>query len=91
MVVIAIGTATNNVDIVPAITPSIRANTNPRIVSPPSRNITSSTTNVENEVENVRTSVALTASLIVYAIGRFGYRVRSSRTRSNTTTVSFIE
>jgi hypothetical protein len=45
-----IGDATNNEEYVPTITPTIKANINPLITSPPKRKITSNTKNVVKDV-----------------------------------------
>ena len=45
-----IGDATNNEEYVPTITPTIKANINPLITSPPKRKIISSTKNVVKDV-----------------------------------------
>ena len=45
-----IGDATNNDEYVPTITPTIKANINPLMTSPPKRKITSNTKNVVIDV-----------------------------------------
>ena len=67
------------------------ANTNPLMLSPPKMNIAINTIKVVNEVLNVRPRVEFNASLNTDAVSRLGYRLLYSRTRSKTTTVSFIE
>jgi len=76
---------------VPTMTPQIIAKTNPRITSPPSTNSEINASNVVKDVMNVRLKVSLIdrfrTSFKSFAL----YLRRFSRTRSNTTTVSFKE
>ena len=52
-----IGDATNSEEYVPTTTPTIRANINPLITSPPNRKITNRTKNVVNDVLTVLLNV----------------------------------
>ena len=62
----AIGVATNSVEYVPTMIPSRIANVKLRIVLPPRIKIQSTTTNVVNDVLNVRDNVEFKASLITW-------------------------
>lgn len=65
MIACAIGAATKSEQNVPTITPKIIANVKLRIVSPPRMKIQRSTSNVENDVMNVRLNVVFNALLNV--------------------------
>ena len=56
-----IGDATNREEYVPTTTPTINANINPLITSPPNRKITSRTKNVVKDVLTVLLNVLLSA------------------------------
>ena len=61
MVSTIIGDATNNEEYVPTITPTIKANINPLITSPPNKKITNNTKNVVREVFTVLLKVLFKA------------------------------
>ena len=78
-------------DRVPNTTPSIIANENERMESPPRKKIQSNTINVDTEVLTVRARVWLIEVLKVVCVSHFGCILRFSRIRSKTTTLSLIE
>ena len=86
-----IGEATKSEEYVPTITPTIKANINPRITSPPNKNITSRTKNVVKEVLTVLLSVLFNALFTNELNSFFLKRNICSLILSNTTTVSFKE
>lgn len=59
----AVGAAIKSEEQVPMMTPSIMANANARMLSPPKTNITRSTMNVDTDVLIVRASVLFRESL----------------------------
>ena len=85
-----IGVAMNSDEYVPTMIPTNKAKMNPLIDAPPKMNIANNTTMVDNEVLNVRRSVEFNASFTTCSSSRFGYNLRYSRIRSNTTTVSLM-
>ena len=85
-----IGVAMNSDEYVPTMIPTNKAKMNPLIDAPPKMNIANNTTMVDNEVLNVRRSVEFNASFTTCSSSRFGYSLRYSRIRSNTTTVSLM-
>ena len=87
----AVGAAMKMDDRVPNTTPSIMANENERIESPPRMKIQSSTISVVTDVLMVRARVWFSESLNSCWRSRLGKRWKFSRTRSNTTTLSLIE
>src|ERR1700712_4194471 len=87
------GVATHIDEYVPKHTPINNANEKPRITSPPKMNNTTNTNITVNAVIMVRLKVLLIAWLITsLGLSVFEWcRLRNSRIRSNTTTVSLIE
>ena len=61
-----IGDAMNNDEYVPTITPTIKANINPLIESPPNKKIDNNTTNVVIEVLMVLPNVLLKALFTIF-------------------------
>ena len=85
-----IGVAMNSDEYVPTMIPTNKAKMNPLIDAPPKMTIANNTTMVDNEVLNVRRNVEFNASFTTCSSSRFGYSLRYSRIRSNTTTVSLM-
>ena len=67
------------------------ANANPLVTSPPKMNKIKITKNTVNEVITVRLNVSLIARLMMLALSEPFINLESSRIRSYTITVSFIE
>lgn len=88
---LASGVASNIDEKVPMKIPTVIANTNPRITSPPKSRITTSVTSVVTEVFIVRPNVELSAKFITDFESAFGLRANISRIRSKITTVLLIE
>src|SRR5574344_287933 len=73
------------------MTPSARAQENPRITSPPKTAIAINTTNVVPDVLTVLDKVLLTAPFTLSLKSLFGYNLLYSLILSKITTVSLIE
>ena len=86
-----IGEAINNDEYVPTITPTIIANMNPLIESPPKMKIDNNTMSVVNEVLMVLPRVVLKAVFTVLINGHDGCLPANSLILSKITTVSFNE
>ena len=81
----------NKEEYVPTTTPTINANENPLIDSPPNIKIVNKTKNVLKDVLIVLDNVLLSAVSIIDSVDDFLCKIEYSLILSNTTTVSLIE
>ena len=86
-----IGEAINKDEYVPTTTPTINANINPLIESPPNKKIAINTTNVVKEVLIVLPSVLLNAVFTIFEDFQESCKLSNSRILSKITKLSFNE